>query len=640
VRTSLAARSTRRGRRRGPRWGRILYFLLLAAIGSLTIGLWLLSRLELPDAGALDDQTTIVRDRNGVEIARFHAEENRIPRTLDEISPVMIDAVVAAEDRDFFTHPGVDPVAIARAAWADVRSRGALQGGSTITQQYVKNAFLTSDRTLVRKLEEAALAIKLEREMSKEQILEGYLNVIYFGRGAYGVEAAARVWFGVGAADLDLAQSAYLAGLIRAPEAADVSRPDQMEVAYRRRRSVLEAMREMGTITPDEFDTVNALPIESYTLPRSAGSSVEISQAGIGLEYFVDMVRARVADEYGNRLLFRGGLDIVTTLDVNLQRGAWDAMREYLTGPNSPEGATVVLDDKGAVVALIGGRNRDVSEVNLALGTAGGGSGRQPGSAFKPLVLTEALRQGLTLDTVIDSPATITVGTTENGEPWTVSNYDDREHGPLTLEQATVVSSNTVYAQVIDRIGPEAVVGTAASMGISAPLDPVDSVALGTQEVSVLDMAVAYSTLAHRGDLRPSHIIERISDREGNEMEAFTLEAERVIEPSVADEVTRVLEKVISEGTGRAAAVSGVPTAGKTGTTQNYGDAWFVGYTPRFTAAVWVGYADSNRAMVDVLGVPRVTGGSIPARIWSRIMESAHVGIDPGAFPAAPPEGS
>lgn len=610
----------------------MLYFVVLATIGSLTAGLWLLSRLELPDAGAVADQTTIVRDRNGVEIARFHAEENRIPRTLDEISPVMIDAVVAAEDRDFFTHPGVDPVAIARAAWADVRSRGALQGGSTITQQYVKNAFLTSDRTLVRKLEEAALAIKLEREMSKEEILEGYLNVIYFGRGAYGVEAAARVWFGVSASDLDLAQSAYLAGLIRAPESADISRPEQVEVANRRRRSVLQAMLEMGTITPDEFDLVNSLPIESYTLPRETGSSVEITQEGIGLEYFVDMVRARVAEDYGNRLLFRGGLDIVTTLDVDLQRGTWEAMRGVLAGADSPEGAAVVLDDKGAVVALVGGRSRDLSQVNLALGTAGGGSGRQPGSAFKPLVLTEALRQGLTVDTVFDSPATVTVGTTENGEPWTVANYDDREYGPLTLEQATVLSSNTVYAQLIDRVGPPAVVDTARAMGVSAPLDPVDSVALGTQEVSVMDMAVAYSTLAHRGDLRPSHIIERIRDREGNEITAFTLEGEPVIEPAVADEVTAVLEKVVSEGTGKAAAVAGVPTAGKTGTTQNYGDAWFVGYTPRFTAAVWVGFADSNRAMVDVLGVPRVTGGNIPARIWSGIMTSAHVGIDPGSF--------
>jgi len=547
--------------------------------------------------------------------------------------------VVAAEDRDFFTHPGVDPVAIARAAWADVRSRGALQGGSTITQQYVKNAFLTSDRTLLRKLEEAALAIKLEREMSKEQILEGYLNVIYFGRGAYGVEAAARVWFGVSASDLDLAQSAYLAGLIRAPESADISRPDQVEVAYRRRRSVLEAMRDTGAITPGEFDRVNSLPIESYTLPRAPGSSVEITQTGMGLEYFVDMVRARVAGDYGNRLLFRGGLDIVTTVDVNLQRGAWEAVRAFLPGSDSPEGATVVLDDKGAVVALVGGRDREQSEVNLALGTDGGGSGRQPGSAFKPLVLTEALRQGLTVDTVFDSPATVTVGTAENGGPWTVSNYDDRDYGPLTLEQATVVSSNTVYAQLIDRIGPDPVVETAESMGVTAPLDPVDSVALGTQEVSVLDMAVAYSTLAHGGDLRPPHVIERITDREGNEMEAFTLRAERVIEPAVAGEVTRVLQKVISEGTGRAAAVSGVPTAGKTGTTQNYGDAWFVGYTPRFTAAVWVGFADSNRSMVDVLGVPRVTGGNVPARIWSRIMESAHVGIDPGTFPTTSEEG-
>ncbi len=612
----------------------VLYLLLLVFIAGVGLFVYSLAQLELPDAAGQADETSILYDRNGIEIARFHGEENRVPLEFDEISPILIDAVIAAEDRDFFTHPGVDPVAIGRAAWFDIRSEGALQGGSTITQQYVKNAFLSPERTLMRKLKEAAFAIKLERETSKEDILEGYLNTIYFGRGAYGVEAAARAWFGVRAGALTIGQSAYLAGLIRAPEAADISRPTQVTEAYRRRETVLTAMVQEGFITAEESAVVQATPIEGYTLPRVENSSTQISEAArvSGTDYLVEEIRRQIEARFGDQVLFRGGLRITTTVDLRLQLEANQAALSALRREGDPTAAVLVVDEFGGIRAMVGGRGFEVSEVNLALGSAGGGGGRQPGSVFKPIVLAQAVKDGISVESRYWAPAVYDLRGVDAGRDWTVRNHESKDYGVIDLVEATRESVNTAYAQLMDDVGPEAVVDLAHRLGVEADLLPFYSLALGAQEVSVLDMARVYSTFAARGELREPQLILEVTDSDGAVLERLDASAVRVMSRQEADVVTEVLTGVIDGGTGVGARVEGVPTAGKTGTTQDYRDAWFVGYSPRFTTAVWVGFPGSITSMRDVAGLETVTGGSVPALIWQQVMQAAHVGVDPGNF--------
>jgi penicillin-binding protein 1A len=617
---------------------RLLYVWLLFVIAGAAGFVNILGRLDLPDAAAIADETTIIVDRNGEEIARLHGEQNRVALGFDEVSPILVDAVIAAEDRDFFTHPGVDPVAIARALWADVRSEGVLQGGSTITQQYVKNAFLTPDRTLVRKLKEASLSIKLERETNKQDILEGYLNTIYFGRGAYGIGAAAKVWFGVNASELDIAQSAYLAGLIRAPEIADISREQQVTEAYRRRTSVLVAMLDEGYISQAEFDATEARRIEDYTLERVANASVQLSDKAEAAEagYAVEMMRQQLTDTYGSRAVFQGGLRVTSTLDLGVQLDAFNAATAVLDDESEPTAAIVVLDQVGGIRALVGGRDFETSQVNLATGLDGGGSGRQPGSLFKPVVLAEALRQGISVMSQFSAPATMDFPGLDDGDTWTVHNYADADLGIVDLFGATRWSSNTAYAQLIVRTGPSPVADLAHELGVSAPLDPVHSLVLGTQEVSVLDMATSYATFAAHGERYDPQLVLEVVDRDGEVIDQFASSAQRVLSSQQADIVTAVLSDVVANGTGRNALVDGVPVAGKTGTTQDYRDAWFVGYSPRFTTAVWVGFPDSNRPMENVAGLDVVTGGSLPAAIWRDVMTSAHRGVEPGSFAFAP----
>ncbi|MEZ5281139.1 MAG: transglycosylase domain-containing protein [Acidimicrobiales bacterium] len=634
-----APRSGRGGSAMARRVRRLFYYGLLVFIAAVAGFVHILGRIELPDASAVSDQTTIVVDRDGEEIARFHGEQNRVPLTIEEISPILVDAVISAEDRGFLDHPGVDPVAIARALWADIRSSGSLQGGSTITQQYVKNAFLSPERTLIRKLKEAALAIKLERETDKYEILEGYLNTIYFGRGAYGVGAAARVWFGVNASELNIAQASYLAGLIRGPEAADISRESQVDEAYRRRSTVLDAMLEEGYITAAERVQAEDTPIESYTLERRPNSSVELSPKAdaAGAGYVVEMIRRELTDRHGSAALFQGGLRVTATIDLDLQAQAFEAATAVLDSADEPTAAVVVLDDTGAIRALVGGRDFETSQVNLALGVDGGGGGRQPGSSFKPIVLARALEAGISARSQFDSPSVLEFPGLDNGQPWVVHNYADASHGVIDLFRATAVSSNTAYAQLMLEVGPSPVAELAHQMGIQADLDPVHSLVLGTQEVSVLDMATAYSTFASRGERHDPEILLEVVDSEGVTISRFETTGHRVMSRQTADIVVEVLQGVVAAGTGARAQIEGVPTAGKTGTTQDYRDAWFVGFSPRFTTAVWVGFPDSNRSMTGVAGSDPITGGSWPAEIWRQVMVDAHRDVEPGSFVA--PEG-
>ena len=615
-------------------WRRVLFVLLLLFVVSIGAGVRLLAALPIPEPAG-EDETTIVFDRNGTPIAHLHSEQNRIPVSLEEVAPVLIDAVVASEDRDFFRHPGVDPVAIGRAAWIDIRQQGELQGGSTITQQYVKNAFLDADRTLMRKLREAVLAIKIERELSKAEILERYLNVIYLGRGAYGVEAASQVWFGRSASDLDITHAAYLAALIRAPELADVSRPDQVELARERTDGVLLAMFDEGYITADELARARAVNIERITLPRVANSSVQVLVEDAGLEHAVEAMRQELVREYGAAMVFAGGLRVTTTIDLAAQQHSFEVASEVTKQEGAPEVAIVVLDDQGHIRAIVGGSDFEESQVNLATGTAGGGGGRQPGSVAKTVATIAALEQGFALTSALDSPAEVIVASADGGEDWTVSNADGLDRGSVTLAEALEVSSNTAFASLSASIDLSELVDLSARMGVEAELRPFPSLVLGAQEVSVLDMAAAYSSIAARGELLEPTMLLEVTDTAGTFTDRTSPARRAVFSSDIADAVTEVLVDAVEQGTGGAARVDGVPIAGKTGTSQEYRDAWFVGFSPRFTAAVWLGHPTDGRPMTDTLGLPAITGGTIPAALFSQVVTELHLGGPVGSFGAA-----
>ncbi len=590
-------------------------------------------------------------------IATFSAEEDRINVTLDEVPDVLREAVLATEDRDFYQHGGVDPVGIGRALYNDLRGRGVQQGGSTITQQYVKNVYLTSERSVVRKMKEAVLAVKLERELDKDEILERYLNTIYFGRGAYGVAAATRAYFDEDVRAIGLQEASYLAGLIRSPSDADAL--EHPEEAARRRTTVLAAMAEEGYISPAERDTVDASPIDTNVVTPKDRTGLGVVKGNtrdddIGTKYFVEAVRRQVAEIYGEDTLYGGGLRIYTTIDFDMQRAAWNAVTSALDQEGDPDAALVAVDQYGFVKAMVGGRNFEDDQVNLALGKTAfgldwGGSGRGAGSSFKPFVLAEAVRQDISLNSKFNAPGSITfpgVPGARAGEDWKVSNYGGTAQGVLDLVDATRVSSNTAYAQLMLEVGPQNVANLADRLGVAADLPVVPALVLGSGDVSPLDMAVGYSTFANRGVHNDPVMIARIeqveSDGSVHVLDQAVPSGDRVLSEEQADLVTYCLQGVVQDGTGTAADF-GEPIAGKTGTTQDNKDAWFVGYTPELTAAVWMGYADplpdgtvptmdAESSVSRNHGLRGVTGGSLPAEIWRTFMQAATDGVDAGSF--------
>ncbi len=622
-------RSTPAARRRRSfvwRFRRLFFLLTLLFVAGVAGAAWVLVAVELP-AEAPPAQTTFIYDAHGTQLAALSGEEDRVTVALDEVPQVLIDAVLAAEDRKFFAHTGVDLAAIARATWVDIRERGVAQGGSTITQQYVKNVYVGAERSIWRKLKEAVIAVKLERELDKAEILERYLNTVYFGRGAYGVQAASRAYFDKDVGEIGLREAAFLAGLIRAPEAAEPERSPRE--ADRRRDVVLAGMVATDRLSESGRDQARAEPVAAYVVPRRERNVVHGGE--IGTQYFVEYVRRQLSARYGDQVVYSGGLRVHTTLDLDLQRAAYDAVYGTLDGHDDPEGALVAVDDRGHVLAMVGGRRWEESKVNLAVGGEGGGRGRQPGSAFKPFVLAEAVKQGYSVESALPAPGRIVLAGANAGADWTVSNYAGTEQGTLNLIDATRVSSNTVYAQLVQEVGPENVVALARRMGIRSELAPVPSITLGTQNVSVLDMAAAYLTFATRGMRIEPTVITRVTTAGGDLLYEARPERTRVLEEAEADVVNFVLRQAVERGTGTAARL-GVQVAGKTGTTQGHGDAWFVGYTPRISVAVWMGYPEGQeRAMTNVRGV-RVTGGSFPAQIFRRFMVEALAKIESARF--------
>ncbi len=613
---------------RGRRWLFAVILLFIAAIGA---GFLALNSIELPTAATPVETSFVCLSDVGDgacgpdnSVAQYSSSENRVVLAYDDMPAILVQAVLAAEDRNYFEHSGIDPVGITRALYQDVTSEGNTQGGSTITQQYVKTVFLTNERTLTRKLKEAALSLKLERKYSKTEILERYLNVIYFGRGAYGIEAASRAYFDKPARDLTLDEAALLAGLIRAPEKADPTRAP--EEAERRRRTVLAAMVETGDITTEQAEAAGKIPLEGHVVERlekSNNTVVRPEFAGAGGEYIAEWVRTQLNAKFGEGAAYTKGLRVYLTVDPARQQAAFSSIADVLNQPGDPAAALVSIDEVGRIVSLVGGPGFATSQVNYALGKDGGGSGRPPGSTFKPFALAAFVEQGNSVKSVYGAPAELNLPKANEGEDWLVKNYEEKDEGTVTVEEATWRSVNTAYVQVMQQVGAAAVADAATRAGITTPLEPVNSLVLGTKEVSVLDLATAYSTFANHGVRQTPYVIRRVEDADGKVLFSQT-EPERVgvFKPEVADTVTSVLRGVIDKGTGHNARVPKRAAAGKTGTTDDYKDAWFAGYTCHRTTVVWVGYPVPQE-MTAVRGKVKVAGGTFPAQIWHDYMSKA-----------------
>ncbi|MDH4146541.1 MAG: penicillin-binding transpeptidase domain-containing protein, partial [Acidimicrobiia bacterium] len=441
----------------------------------------------------------------------------------------------------------------------------------------------------------------------------------------YGVQAASKAYFGKNVDQLDLAEAAYLAGLIRSPETADAS-IDPSEADFRR-DSVLDAMVEEAMITPEAAEEARSIPWTTMVLPRRDRSGLDIRfDRGCGMEYVIDWVRQQLLESYGNRI-YTDGLRVHLTIDPERQCAAYDALYSQTLddADTDPDASLVALDEQRNVVALVGGRDYSVSQVNLALGRLGGGSGRQAGSAFKPIVLAEAIRQGISPLSKYPAPAELVIPEADDGEDWKVTGGGSAGGG-YTLLDATRVSSNTVYAQLMMEVGPENVANLARGLGITSELPPIPALVLGVPEVSVLDMASVYATLANAGEHLPPRIIDRVVGPGGALEPLPPREATFPLTQAETGEVTAALVDVVERGTGQQARLD-LPAAGKTGTTDDYRDAWFVGYTCDLTAAVWMGYSGRDgqpvRSMRDVRSVDRVEGGTFPAQMWARFMSTA-----------------
>lgn len=585
----------------------------------LLAAIWLWTTTDLPEAASAGESAVLL-DRNGDELAVLAQDGLRLEVPLDEIAPNAVDALLAAEDQRFYDHDGVDPVGIVRALWNNVRN-DELQGGSTITQQLVKNVYLNDDRTLSRKVREAVLSVKLEQTTSKDDILERYLNAVYFGRGAYGIEAAAKIYFDTTAADLTPEQSALLVGILRSPEALDPT--ESADAAKERRDAVLAAMGDTGALDEDEVAAAQETPIEV-----AAEASPTTLTAGVA-PHFVEKVRADLVEEFGEQALYDRGLVVHTTLDIEDQKAAEAAVAKSLDAPEDPQAAVVGVDRSGAIRAWVGGR--DFEELKLDLVSDDAGTGRQPGSTFKPLVLAANFEAGNGAGQQFAAPAEITLDIPP--EPWTVSNAGGAAYGQLSLFEGTVNSVNTVYAQALAQVGPEAVVDIAERMGVESELDAQPSIALGTEEVTPLELATVYSTFARSGERIDPYRYTKVETRSGDALwEIDEPETERAIEANIADTVSHVLSEVPRRGTATRAALDR-PMAAKTGTTQRNADAWLAGYTPEYTTIVWMGDADGNEPM-DTVDGERVFGGSIPAQIWHDFMVVALEDVEPTEFPA------
>ncbi len=635
-------------------------------------------------------QPSYVYDANGQVLTVFRLVETNIPIKKADISKVLRNAVVAAEDRRFYTHNGVDAVGLVRALRRDFQKGEAEQGASTITQQLVKTVYYPDDAVGIlkdetansakrnvnkvwRKLRIAVIANRLDRQMTKEDVLFEYLSNIFLGNGAYGVGAASQVYFRKPVSQLTLSEAATIAGIIPAPSKYE-PRGNTSNAEFKR-KATLRQMRELEYISNAEY--VSALAEELWVDtngPPPAGKPVTLvfgpQEVKTKYPYFVDYVRRYLVARYGEAQLYGGGLEVRTTIDPILQEEA-EATAAKALGKTNPllEMSIVSVEPlTGFVKALVGGRDfyAPGGQVNLALGDCpteeklkrllrgrtpklpatctgrnyvdGGGSGRSPGSSIKPIVLAAAFDQGIPPTQVISGAQYVDPRCKKPVKGCVIRNYEGASYGNVDLRTATIRSVNTAYARLgFDLVGIENVAKMAQRLGItSAWYDPArhgPSYSLGGIDVSPLEMAAAYSVFAGRGKRAPATPILTVRNGSGQTLEDnIARRPVQVLKQSVADNVTSVLQAVVSEGTGKRAALGDRPVAGKTGTSQGYGNAWFVGYTPTLSTAVWLGYKDSPRPLLNVLGVGRVAGGTIPAATWGAYMRKAMEGVAPTQF--------
>lgn len=559
---------------------------------------------NLPDVSNVrPSASSQIYDVHGNLITTVHSTENRLPVPLKDVPKELQDAFVATEDSRFYSHHGIDPIGILRAIWVNVVHSGVSEGGSTITQQLARNAFLSQDRTLKRKISEALLALKIEQHYTKQEILEMYMNQIYFGQGAYGVQSAAHVYFGKDVRDLTLAQCAMLAGL---PQSPNYYSPfNNLEAGKKRQAVVLGQMVKYGYLTQDKADAAREADLGLVAKQEQTHENNNAS-------YFINYVIAQISEKYGDDAIYKDGLKIYTTLDMDAQNAAVAAMQNLPTmytdqnGLHQPQGAIVAMNPhNGYIVAMVGGRGDDA--FNRASQAE-----RQPGSAMKPFVYLAAIQSGKTPGSIVDdSPVDF------NG--WRPQNYERNFEGNITYRYALQHSRNVPAVKIADEVGMSKIIDLAKKMGITTLTDEDNnlSTALGglTHGVSPLEMAEAYGVLANGGvKVQPTAII-KIVDRNGQVVEENSIQEKRVVEEKDAAIITDMLESVINGGTGGNAAI-GRPAAGKTGTTDDEKDAWFVGYTPDLVAAVWIGDDYGS----ETLGI---TGGSTPAVMWRQFMSAA-----------------
>lgn len=576
------------------RYGVALGIWLFIAVGTMMA--WYAAELpKITEAPQLIYKNAVtVRGRDNSVLARY-GDLKGVSTPVSALPAHLIYAVLATEDRRFYQHFGIDPVGIARAMVTNITKGRVAQGGSTITQQLAKNLFLSPERTFKRKVQEAMLAVWIERHLSKDEILSAYLNRVYMGSGTYGVEAAAEVYYNKSAKDLNLREAATIAGLLKAPSRySPQANPAQ---AAERANVVLAAMADAGYITPEEAKSLTSLPPAPRKKPEAANA----------IRYFTDWVTRDLKGLIGEPQM---DVFVTTTIDPEIQNAAEKALAAQLRAQGSEhkvtQGAMVVLDYDGAVLAMVGGYDYQRSQFNRATDAR-----RQPGSSFKPFVYLAALREGWKpSDSILDAP--IIEGKYRPG------NYDGEYYGEMPLRYALAYSQNTAAVRLAQYVGVPKIIETARAAGVRAPMHPDLSLALGTAEVPMIEMANAYATLARGGLYLDPYAITRITDKRGRLLyqRSNAVPARRVFDPRTVEDLKDMMELVVREGTGRAAQ-GPYYAAGKTGTSQEFRDAWFIGFTDRYTAAVWVGNDDNS-------SMKKITGGNIPARIFRETMTVAH----------------
>ena len=615
------------------RW--ILLPLLLLAVLLVTgvaVAAYVFWPTDLPPVKALEEYTPSVGSRVYAADDEFLTEfqaEKRIFVPLQQIPLALRNAIIAVEDARFYSHFGVDVRGISRAAYANFRHGRVVEGGSTITQQLAKVLFLTPDRSFSRKMKEALLAFELEKRYSKDRLLELYLNQVYMGHGAFGVEAAARMYFGKSVGDLTLPEVSLLAALPRSP--GNYSPFERPELAQRRRAIVIGRLLEQGYIGEADAKTANRAPLGLVTPERRRGSG----------RYFLEYLQQSLEAKYGSDVLYKSGLAVYTTLDPTLQRAAEQALREGLQAlaqrqaarpgnqakaaspPATPEGAVVVIEAAtGYVKALIGGADFARTEFNRALFAH-----RQPGSAFKPFVYLAALEAGREPTEVLDDSPVRYVSA---GKVWAPENYDGKFRGPVTLEQALAESINVPTIRLLEQLGVNPVIDAARRAGIQSSLPQDLTLALGSGDVTLLELTAAYGTFANQGVRMDPLMVRYVTDAQGRLVEENVPQGREAINPAVTAGLTQMLRGVVEHGTGVAARVLERPIAGKTGTTNDFSNAWFVGYTPSIVTGVWVGH-DRPRSLGH-----EETGARAALPIWVAVMRAALRGQPVEEFAGAP----